>query len=45
MDSWLISRLLFIIRVSRPIIWLVLPIVYGLGLHAAQAEIDAAAIG
>jgi 4-hydroxybenzoate polyprenyltransferase len=37
-------RILFLIRVSRPIIWFVLPTVYALGLHAAHAETSAAAI-
>jgi 4-hydroxybenzoate polyprenyltransferase len=38
------SRLLFLIQVSRPIIWPVLPLVYALGLHAAHAEFSAFAI-
>jgi 4-hydroxybenzoate polyprenyltransferase len=33
------SRMLFLIQVSRPIIWPVLPLVYGLGLHASHATI------
>jgi 4-hydroxybenzoate polyprenyltransferase len=32
-----ISRLTFLIQVSRPIIWPVLPLVYALGLHEAHA--------
>jgi 4-hydroxybenzoate polyprenyltransferase len=38
------SRLVLLIQVSRPIIWPVLPLVYGLGLNAANAELSAAAI-
>lgn len=38
------SRLLFLVQVSRPIVWPVLPLVYGLGLHAAHAKLNAAAI-
>lgn len=38
------SRSLFLIQVSRPIVWPVLPLVYGLGLHAAHAELSAAAV-
>jgi 4-hydroxybenzoate polyprenyltransferase len=34
----------FLLRVSRPILWPVLPLVYYLGLHAARAPISAAAI-
>ncbi len=37
-------RILFIVQVSRPIGWPVLPIVYFLGLHAARAEVTAAAV-
>ena len=37
-------RLLFLMQVSRPIIWPVLPLVYYLGLHAANARLSAAAI-
>jgi len=35
------SRAVFFIRVSRPIIWPVLPLVYFLGLHAARAPLTA----
>jgi len=38
------SRLIFLIQVSRPIVWPVLPMVYYLGLHAANAHLSAAAI-
>jgi len=38
------SRLLFLIQVSRPIIWPVLPLVYGLGLNASHAAVDATVI-
>ena len=38
------SQLLFLIQVSRPIVWPVLPLVYALGLHAAHAELNAIAI-
>jgi 4-hydroxybenzoate polyprenyltransferase len=38
------SRLIFLIQVSRPIIWPVLPLVYALGLHAAQASVSALAV-
>ena len=37
-------KLLFLIQVSRPIIWPVLPLVYGLGLNASHAPLNAAAI-
>lgn len=37
-------RLLFLIRVSRPIVWFLLPTVYCLGLHASHAVLSAAAI-
>lgn len=40
----LFAKTLFLIQVSRPIIWPVLPLVYGLGLHAAHAPLGAAAI-
>src|SRR5882757_2486468 len=39
-----VAKLLFLIQVSRPIIWPVLPLVYGLGLNAAHAPLSAAAI-
>jgi 4-hydroxybenzoate polyprenyltransferase len=38
------SQLLFLIQVSRPIVWPVLPLVYALGLHAARAELNSVAI-
>jgi 4-hydroxybenzoate polyprenyltransferase len=38
------ARLLLVIQVSRPVVWLVLPLVYGLGLHAARAPLGTAAI-
>ncbi len=37
-------RLVFLIQVSRPIVWPVLPLVYYLGLHAANARLSIAAI-
>ncbi len=40
----LISQLLFLVQVSRPIVWPVLPLVYALGLHAAHAELNSLAI-
>src|SRR3954466_8528389 len=39
-----ISRLIFLIQVSRPIIWPVLPLVFGLGLNASHAPLSAVAI-
>jgi 4-hydroxybenzoate polyprenyltransferase len=38
------SPFIFLIQVSRPIIWPFLPLVYFLGLHAAHAELTPAAI-
>jgi 4-hydroxybenzoate polyprenyltransferase len=38
------SQLLFLIQVSRPIVWPVLPLVYALGLYSAHAELNAIAI-
>lgn len=38
------ARLFFLIQVSRPIVWPVLPLVYYLGLNAARGRLDAAAI-
>src|SRR5262245_13573730 len=38
------SPFIFLVQVSRPIIWPFLPLVYFLGLHAAQAELTAAAV-
>jgi 4-hydroxybenzoate polyprenyltransferase len=38
------TRLLFLIRVSRPIVWFFLPMVYCLGLNAADAPVTDAAI-
>src|SRR4051812_15970162 len=40
----LARKLLFLIQVSRPIIWPVLPLVYGLGLNASHAPLSVAAI-
>lgn len=40
----LAGKLLFLVQVSRPIIWPVLPLVYGLGLHASHAPVNAVAI-
>jgi 4-hydroxybenzoate polyprenyltransferase len=37
-------RLVFLIQVSRPIVWPVLPLVYYLGVHAANAGLSMAAI-
>jgi 4-hydroxybenzoate polyprenyltransferase len=39
-----IPKPLFLIQVSRPIIWPVLPLVYGLGMHEAHAPLTAAAV-
>jgi len=36
--SQLFAKLLFLVQVSRPIIWAVLPLVYALGLNAAHAS-------
>lgn len=41
----LASQLLFLIQVSRPIVWPVLPLVYALGMHAAHAPLTSPAIG
>lgn len=38
------SPFIFLVQVSRPILWPFLPLVYFLGLHAAHAELTAAAI-
>ena len=38
------NRLLYLIQVSRPIVWPVLPLVYALGLHAAHATVNAIAV-
>jgi 4-hydroxybenzoate polyprenyltransferase len=38
------GRALFLIQVSRPIIWPVLPLVYLLGMHASDATLSLAAI-
>src|SRR5688572_1238712 len=38
------DRALFLTQVSRPIVWPVLPLVYFLGMHAANAELNTAAI-
>jgi lycopene elongase/hydratase (dihydrobisanhydrobacterioruberin-forming) len=38
------DRAIFLIRVSRPILWPVLPIVYFLGLHSAGASVTATAV-
>ena len=38
------SPFIFLIQVSRPILWPFLPLVYFLGLHAAHAELTPAAI-
>jgi 4-hydroxybenzoate polyprenyltransferase len=40
----LASQLLFLIQVSRPIVWPVLPLVYLLGVHEAHADINAVVI-
>jgi 4-hydroxybenzoate polyprenyltransferase len=40
----LADRLVFLIQVSRPLVWPVLPLVYALGLNASHAEWSAAAI-
>ena len=33
-----VGRLLFLVQVSRPILWPVLPLLYAFGLHAAHAK-------
>ena len=38
------AKLLFLIQVSRPIIWPVLPLVYALGLHSSHAAINYAVV-
>jgi 4-hydroxybenzoate polyprenyltransferase len=38
------ARLLLLIQVSRPIVWLVLPLVYGLGMQAADVAPNSIAI-
>jgi 4-hydroxybenzoate polyprenyltransferase len=38
------GQLFFLIRVSRPIVWPVLPLVYAFGLHASGAELSPAAV-
>jgi 4-hydroxybenzoate polyprenyltransferase len=40
----LVAKLLFLVQVSRPIIWPVLPLVYGLGLNASHGPLRVAAI-
>jgi 4-hydroxybenzoate polyprenyltransferase len=40
----LFAKLLFLVQVSRPIIWPVLPLVYCLGLHSSHASLNVAAI-
>jgi chlorophyll synthase len=37
-------RLIFLIQVSRPIVWPVLPLVYGLGMNAGRSPITVAAV-
>jgi chlorophyll synthase len=39
-----LHRILFLIRVSRPILWPILPMVYYLGIHQAGAALSAAAV-
>lgn len=39
-----VAKLLFLVQVSRPIIWPVLPLVYGLGLYSSHAALSAATI-
>ncbi len=41
----LTSQFLFLVQVSRPIIWPVLPLVYALGMHAAHARLTGPAMG
>jgi 4-hydroxybenzoate polyprenyltransferase len=38
------GRLLFLVQVSRPIIWPVLPLVYALGLNVSHADVTTAAV-
>jgi 4-hydroxybenzoate polyprenyltransferase len=37
-------RLIFLVQVSRPIVWPVLPLVYGLGMNAGKSPVTAVAI-
>ncbi len=39
-----VAKLIFLIQVSRPIVWPILPLVYALGLHSAHATIHAAVV-
>jgi len=43
-NSTITNKLLFLIQVSRPIIWPILPLVYALGLNQSHVEVKAAAI-
>jgi 4-hydroxybenzoate polyprenyltransferase len=38
------TRMVFLVQVSRPILWPVLPLVYYLGLHASKAPLSASSI-
>lgn len=38
------ERLILLLQVSRPIVWPLLPLVYGLGLQASHAEVNALVI-
>jgi chlorophyll synthase len=39
-----IGRMLYLVQVSRPIIWPVLPLVYALGINSAHAKVTATAL-
>ena len=39
-----LRQLVFLVQVSRPIVWPVLPLVYFLGLHAANARLSIVAM-
>ena len=43
-NAGVLRRLVFLIQVSRPIVWPVLPLVYYFGVHAADARLGVAAI-
>jgi 4-hydroxybenzoate polyprenyltransferase len=38
------DRLIYLVRVSRPIVWPILPLVFGLGMHASHANFNASAL-
>jgi 4-hydroxybenzoate polyprenyltransferase len=42
--NYVASKLLFLVQVSRPIVWPVLPLVYAFGIHASGAEWSAVSV-